>query len=76
MSFEEAVTALYDPFAATFHDVDHSDREHRFVTIGYSNRGHLLVVAHTDRRDGVRIISARRATAREKKRHEEQEKKS
>ncbi len=70
--FEEAVTIFYDPLAATFDDPDHSLGEQRFLTLGYSSRGRLLVVCHTERRDTVRLINARRATRRERKRHEGQ----
>ena len=70
VSFDEAVTVFYDPLSATFDDEEHSAHEARFITIGYSARGRLLVVAHTERGAGVRIVSARRATARERKRHE------
>lgn len=64
------MTVFYDPLAATIADPDHSTGEHRYLTIGYSARGRLLIVAHTDRGTAVRIISARRATAGERKRHE------
>ena len=70
VSFDEAVTVFYDPLAATFHDPDHSVGENRWITIGYSARGQLLVVCHADRRGVVRIISARQATSRERKKHE------
>jgi uncharacterized DUF497 family protein len=70
VSFDEAVTVFYDPLSATFDDREHSADETRFITIGYSARGRLLVVAHTERGARVRIIIARRATARERKRHE------
>lgn len=49
VSFEEALTVFYDPLAATFRDPQHSEREHRFITVGYSARGRLLVVCHTER---------------------------
>ena len=75
VSFDEAVTAFYDPLSATFDDSDHSDDEQRYITIGFSSQGRLLVIGHTERGKVVRIISARRATAYERKRHEEQEKK-
>jgi uncharacterized DUF497 family protein len=65
-----AVTVFYDPLAATFDDPDHSLGEHRFLTVGYSSQGRLLVVCHTERRGAVRLINARRATAHERKRHE------
>ena len=68
--FDEAVTVFYDPLSATFDDPGHSLGERRFVTVGYSSRGRLLVVSHTERGNAVRIISARRATARERRRHE------
>jgi len=71
ISFDEAVTAFYDPLSATFDDPDHSDDEQRYITIGFSSRGRLLVIGHTERGEVVRIISARPATAHERKRHEE-----
>ena len=70
ISFDEAVTVFYDPLSATFHDPDHSITEDRFITVGYSPQGHLLVVSHTEREDKIRIISARPATISERKRHE------
>lgn len=70
VTFEEAVTVFYDPLSATFDDPDHSEDECRFVTIGLSASNQLLVVAHTDRGDSLRIISARPATAHERKKHE------
>jgi uncharacterized DUF497 family protein len=73
VSFDEAVTAFYDPLAATFPDPDHSAEEDRLITVAYSAQGRLLVVCHTERGGAVRIISARRATPRERKRHEGEE---
>ncbi|MBM3335653.1 BrnT family toxin [Candidatus Sumerlaeota bacterium] len=70
VSFGEASTVFYDPVSATFDDPDHSIDEERFITIGYSSAGRLLVVSHTERGKTVRIISARPATAHERKRHE------
>jgi len=70
VSFDEAVTVFYDPFAATFDDPDHSGGEKRFITVGYSAKNRLLVLCHTERRGTVRIISARRGTRYERKRHE------
>ena len=70
VSFEEAVTVFYDPFAATFDDPDHSRGERRLITVGYSSVKRLLVVVHTERGRRVRVISARRATRRERNRHE------
>lgn len=72
VSFDEAVTVLYDPLSATFDDPDHSRDEQRYITIGFSSQGHLLLVAHAERGDVVRIISARPTTAHERKKHEGQ----
>jgi len=70
VSFDEAVTVFYDPLSATFADPDHSVGEERFITIGYSSSNRLLVVTYTERGAAVRIINARTATAKEKRRHE------
>ncbi len=70
VSFDEAITVFYDPLSATFDDPDHSSDEQRFITIGHSSHGRLLVVAHTETGKIIRIISARAATAHERKRHE------
>jgi hypothetical protein len=70
VSFDEAVTVYYDPLAATFGDPDHSREESRQVTVGYSVRGQLLVVSHVERGSITRVISARSASPRERKRHE------
>lgn len=72
VAFRDAVTVLRDPLAATFPDPDHSVGEARYVTIGACEAGHLLVVAHTEEEDEVRIISARRATPRERRFYEEE----
>ena len=74
VSFEEAVTIFYDPLSATFEDPDHSATEQRWITIGFSSSGRLLVVSHADRGKSLRIISARTATAKERKKHESQTK--
>lgn len=71
VSFEEAATALSDPMAATGHDPDHSVYEERFVTFGVSRAGRLLVVSHTEHRDTIRIISARKADKGEQELYEE-----
>ena len=59
VSFHEAAAVLDDPLSTTFPDEAHSEEEMRFVTIGASTRGSVLVVAHVERNDTVRIISAR-----------------
>ncbi len=70
VSFEEATTVFGDVLAATFDDPDHSFGEQRFITIGESKDGDLLVVAHTDRNGTIRIISARDATRQERRFYE------
>jgi uncharacterized protein len=60
VSFDEASTVFGDPLAGTILDPRRSTGEIRFVTVGLSTRQRLIVVAHTDRDDGIRIISARR----------------
>jgi len=65
--FAEAASVFLDPMAWTFPDPDHSEGEERFVTIGHSASGDFLVVSHREMDDErIRIISARRATKREK----------
>jgi hypothetical protein len=64
------VTVFYDPLAATFDDSKHSVGEYRYVTIGFSSRNRLLVVAHAERGENLRIVNARVATGRERKKHE------
>ena len=71
VSFKEAATAFGDPLSLTIPDPDHSIGEDRFVLIGESQKERLLVVAHTERSDTIRIISARLATRGERKSHEE-----
>ncbi len=71
IDFLEAATVLDDTLSTTFPDTDHSSLEPRFLTIGASNRGRLLVVAHAEDDDAVRIISARRATPHERRFYEE-----
>lgn len=70
VSFSEASTVFGDPLSMTQYDPDHSDDEDRYITMGESSDGRLLVVSHTDRDDRIRIISARRATRRERKDYE------
>ena len=69
VTFDEAVGVFYDPFSATFPDPD-SGTEERLITVGRSTRARLLAVAHTEQGETIRIISARLATAHERKRHE------
>ena len=71
VSFEEAATVFGDPLSETFDDPDHSADEQRFLIIGTSDRGRMLMVAHTDDGAVVRIISARETITGERKSYEE-----
>ena len=71
VSFAEAATAFGDPLSITIADPEHSQDEARFVLLGWSYMGRLLVVVHTERDDQIRIISARLATGRERRSYEE-----
>ena len=71
ISFREAAMVFNDVLAFTYDDSAHSHGEPRYVTIGMSNQGRVLVVAHTTRGELVRIISARKATRPERKTYEE-----
>jgi len=69
VSFEDAEGVFFDPLAVTVEDPDAVD-EHRFITIGRSTRGELVVVASTERNGHYRLISARRPTRKERKAYE------
>ncbi len=71
VDFHEAATVFSDLLSTTFPDSEHSRDEQRFLTIGESASGRLLVVAHTEDGDTIRLISARRATRRERTFYEE-----
>ena len=71
VTFDEASTAFQDIMSITISDPAHSKDEERFVLLGCSHQNRLLVVVHTERRDCIRIISARAATGKEKLRYEE-----
>ena len=64
--FAEAASVFLDPMALTFEDPDHSDEEDREITIGVSTKRRVLFVSHAARRDRIRIISARKATRKER----------
>ena len=76
VSFEEAATVFGDPLAITYPDPDHSTSEQRFITIGLSSANRALIVAHADRGEKIRIITARRTTQRERRHYEEYEEKN
>ncbi len=73
VAFDEAATVFGDLLSVTFPDPDHSTEEDRFIIIGTSDQGRVLIVSPTDREDRIRIISARRATRRERKGYEEED---
>jgi hypothetical protein len=70
VSFDEASTVFGDPLAGTILDPRHSGEELHFITIGRSTSQRLITVAHAEREDRIRIISARRATRRERRTYE------
>ena len=72
ISFDEAATVFNDTLSFTYYDELHSHTERRYATLGVSDKRHVLVVAHTMRGERVRIISARKATPREKRWYEKE----
>ncbi len=76
INFREAATVFDDPLSTTFPDADHSTSEWRFLIIGVSVYGHVLVVSYTEEAETMRIISARRATRRERSFYEEDSQRS
>ncbi len=71
VDFTEAMTVFADSLAVTGYDPDHSDDEDRYITMGCTEDGRLLIVCHTDRGNAIRIISAREASRRERKDYED-----
>ena len=72
VTFDEASTVFGDPLAILIPDPDHSVVEQRYLLLGMSNRHRLLVVAHAERPPRTRLISARRATPKERRTYEEE----
>jgi uncharacterized DUF497 family protein len=72
VSFEESITVFGDPHTLTIFDVGHSDKEDRFIDIGLSASGRVLVVIYTERDESIRIISCRKATPTERRQYEQQ----
>ncbi len=70
VSFDEATTVFLDPFSLTILDPCHSLEEQRYIDIGSSDKGHVLVVIYTERGSNIRIISCRKATSSERKLYE------
>ena len=71
IGFDEAATVFLDPFSITIPDHDHSVKEQRYIDIGCSEKGHVLVVVYTDRGANIHIISCRKATYSERQYYEE-----
>jgi len=72
VSFEEAKTVFDDDLFVAFADPSHSVGERRYLIMGQSGGGRLLVVSYTERHQRIRLISAREATRRERKFYEEE----
>lgn len=70
VDFEEARTIFNDPLLLTFEDVDHSNQEQRYLSLGISSDGRLLIAAHTEEGDIIRLINCRKATRRERRTYE------
>ena len=70
VTFAEASTVFADNLSVTISDPIHSEREDRFIIVGYSQRQRLLVVVHKNRGDNIRIISAPLASRRERQNYE------
>ena len=70
VSFAEAMTVFGDPLEVTIPDPDHSEGEARFLSLGCSEHRRLLVVSYTEREGRIRLINAREAVPRERKRYE------
>ena len=69
--FDEGKTIFNDPFLLTYPDIDSSEAEGRYINIGLSVKNRVLVLIHTERQSKIRIISCRKATARERRHYEE-----
>ena len=72
VTFHEAKTVFNDPFAITISDPDHSQHDERWIDIGFSSKGRLLVVWYTERDERIRIIGCRTATAAEQRSYQDE----
>lgn len=75
VAFDEAKTVFNDPFSITVPDPDHSEEEERYLDIGLSSQGRLLVIWYNEKENHIRIIGCRKATRSERKKYEETESK-
>jgi len=71
VGFDEATTVFTDPYSMTIHDPDHSADEQRYIDIGTSDKGRVLVVVYTERGSNIRIVSCRKTTLSERELYEE-----
>ena len=71
ISFDEAASVFADPLYVDFYDPDHSAEEHRYIIVGLSEIGRLLLVSYTERESIIRLISAREVTPSERRAYEE-----
>ena len=71
VNFDEAKTVFEDAFAIIIDDIYHSDLEQREIIVGQSSKHRLLYVVFVERRNKIRIISARLLTSNERKRYEQ-----
>jgi hypothetical protein len=71
VSFDEGKTVFNDPFLLTLPDTNNSENEERYINIGLSAKDRVLVLIHAERQGKIRIISCRKATARERRYYEE-----
>lgn len=71
VDFDEATTVFTDPFSMTIHDPAHSGDEQRYIDIGRSDKGRVLVVVYTERGSNIRLVSCRKATSSERRLYEE-----
>ncbi|MBD2620769.1 BrnT family toxin [Microcystis flos-aquae FACHB-1344] len=71
VSFEEAKTVFDDPLYVDFYDPEHSEDEDRYLLVGQSNRGRLLIISYTERDNLIRLISAREVTKTERETYEQ-----
>lgn len=71
VTFDEATTVFGDPLYVDFYDPEHSGEAHRYLIIGRSRQGRLLIVSYADRANAIRLISARELTPTERECYEE-----
>ncbi len=69
---DEAKTVFNDPLAMTIGDPDHSAREDRYIDMGMSSRGRILMVWYTEREPDIRIIGSRKATRGQRRQYEKE----